>query len=179
MAGLDVAAIAIIAASTAASVGSAMDQQRRSKNIADYQNAQQELAYKKSLAVNQEQTAVTAAERRRQIQSRYDAFKGAAAASAAERGASLGGSTSAVLGSLGVQASRESAKITLETTLNNQAYAVSNMPMWQVGQSTSPFLAGISGGLSGLSLGLNLQSSLNNNNAATLLQSTQSSTGTG
>jgi surface antigen len=52
----------------------------------------------------------------------------------------------------------------MENNLNQQNLAISAMPQWQVAQSSSPFLAGIQGGLQGLSMGMGLmqgQQSLN------------------
>lgn len=151
--------IGLMAASLAVSAASAMGQSRQSKGMAAYQNAQQKAAYEKTLAVSRAQGAVTAAERRRQIQSRYDAYRGATAVSAAERGVSSSRTTQALMSSLGIQASRESAKVSLEEALNQQSFAISNMPQWQVGQSTSPILAGIQGGLQGLSMGIGIRQS--------------------
>jgi len=149
--------IGLVVASTAASVGASVDASRRAKNIAAYQNAQQKAAFEKSLAVQKSQGAITAQERRRQIQARYDAYKGATKASGAERGVADSRTQQALIGSLGIQTARESAKVTLEQILNSQNYAISNQPMWQVGQSGNAFLSGIQGGLQGLSLGMSLQ----------------------
>ena len=161
---------AITVASTAASIAASAQQGSASRKQAAYMNAQQAAAYAKSIAVNQAQSDITAQERRRQLQARYDAFKGAAEVSAAERGVTGSRSAVAVQSSLGVLAARESAKISMENALNQQSFAASNQPMWQVGQSTSPFLAGIQGGLQGLGLGLGVASSMNQLNAANQLQ---------
>lgn len=158
--------IALTAASTAASVGSSMYASKQSKDIAAYQNAQQAAAYAKSVAVNREQAKIMAVEKRRQIQSRYDAYKGAISASAAERGVSESRTTSALTSALGIQTARESAKVSLEEALGIQNYAISNMPQWQVGQSSSAWLAGIQGGLQGLQMGLSINSSIQQGNLA-------------
>jgi hypothetical protein len=149
-------AVAIGAVTTAASVASSAYQNKQQKKMADYQNAQQKLAYEKTLAVSKAQGEITASEKRRQIQNRYDAYRGALAASAAERGAASSRSTSALANSLSIQAARESAKVSMEQQLNQQNLAISAMPQWQVAQSSSPFLAGIQGGLQGLSMGVSL-----------------------
>lgn len=149
-------AVAITAVSTAASVASSAMQNKQSKRIAEYQNAQQKMAYEKTLAVSKAQGELTAAEKRRQNQNRYDAYRGAIAATAAERGTGSSRSTMALQSSLGIQAARESAKISMEQNLNQQSLAISAMPQWQVAQSSSPLLAGIQGGLQGLSLGVGL-----------------------
>lgn len=149
-------AVAIAAASTAASVASSAVQNKQQKRIAEYQNAQQKQAYEKTLAVSKAQGELTSAEKRRQNQNRYDAYRGALAATAAERGVGSSRSTQAIQSSLGIQAARESAKISMENNLNQQSMAISNMPQWQVAQSSSPFLAGIQGGLQGLSMGVGL-----------------------
>lgn len=161
--GVETAIIAAITvASSAASIAASSAQRSASRKQAAYINAQQKSAYEKSVAVNQAQVEVSALERRRQLQARYDAFKGAAAVSAAERGVAEGRSAQAIQTSFGIQAARESAKITMENALNQQSFAISNQPMWQVGQSTSPFLSGIQGGLQGLSMGASLAGSMNN-----------------
>jgi len=149
-------AVAISAVSTAASVASSAYQNKQQRKAADYQNAQQKLAYEKTLAVSRAQGEITATEKRRQLQNRYDAYKGALAVSAAERGTASSRSTSALASSLSIQAARESAKISMENNLNQQNLAISAMPQWQVAQSSSPFLAGIQGGLQGLSMGMGL-----------------------
>ena len=146
-------------ASAALSVASAAQANKNAKDVASYQNAQQRDAYAKAVAVNAAQGEITATEKRRQIQNRYDAYRGATAVSAAERGVSSSRSTMALMSSLGIQASRESAKTSMEQLLNQQAFATSNMPQWQIAQSTSPFLAGIQGGLQGISMGYGLMAS--------------------
>lgn len=154
-----IASIAVAAAGTATSVVASAQQGSANRKLAAYQNAQQAAAYAKSVAVNQAQSNVTAMERRRQLQARYDAFKGATAVSAAERGVADSRSSTALTSSLGIMAARESAKISMENALNQQSFAASNTPMWQVGQSTNPFLSGVQGGLQGLGLGLSMASS--------------------
>lgn len=149
-------AVALTVASTAVSVAAAARSNRQQRKIAEYQNAQQKLAYEKTLAASRAQGELTAAEKRRQNQNRYDAYRGAIAATAAERGAGSSRSTLALQSSLGIQAARESAKISMEQNLNQQSLAISAMPQWQVAQSSSPFLAGIQGGLQGLSMGIGL-----------------------
>jgi len=149
-------AVAISAVSAAASVAASAQQNKQQKRAADYQNAQQKLAYEKTLAVSKAQGEMTATEKRRQNQNRYDAYRGALAATAAERGVGTSRSTAALSSSLGIQAARESAKISMENNLNQQSLAISSMPQWQVAQSSSPFLAGIQGGLQGLSMGVGL-----------------------
>jgi len=149
-------AVAITAVSTAASVAAAAMQNKQQKRIAEYQNAQQKQAYEKTLAASRAQGELTAAEKRRQNQNRYDAYRGVLAATAAERGVGSSRSTLALQSSLGIQAARESAKISMEQNLNQQSLAISAMPQWQVAQSSSPFLAGIQGGLQGLSMGVGL-----------------------
>lgn len=149
--------VPMIIASTATSVAGTAYTNIQNKKIAEYQNAQQKAAYEKTLAVSKAQGEITAAERRRQIQGRYDAYRGAIAVSAAERGASQSQSTYALNSALGIQAARESAKVSMEQQLGLQNLAISAMPQWQVAQSMSPFLAGIQGGLQGLSMGLSLQ----------------------
>jgi hypothetical protein len=149
-------AVAITAATTAVSVASSAMQNKQQRKIADYQNAQQKQAYEKTLAVSKAQGELTANEKRRQNQNRYDAYRGALAATAAERGVGTSRSTMALQSSLGIQAARESAKISMENNINQQSMAISNMPQWQVAQSSSPFLAGIQGGLQGLSMGVGL-----------------------
>lgn len=161
---------AITVASTAASIAASAQQGSASRKQAAYMNAQQAAAYAKSVAVNQAQSNITAQERRKQLQARYDAFKGAAAVSAAERGVAEGRSAQALQSSLGIMVARESSKISMENALNQQSFAASNQPMWQVGQSTSPFLAGIQGGLQGLGLGLGVAGSMSQMNAASQLQ---------
>lgn len=145
-------------ASTAVSVASSMQQSKTSKRIAEYQNAQQKAAYEKTLAASRAQGELTGAEKRRQIQSRYDAYRGALSTSAAERGVS-GRSADALANALSIQVARESAKATMEQELNMQSLAISAAPQWQVGQSSSAFLAGIQGGLQGLSMGMSLSQS--------------------
>jgi hypothetical protein len=149
-------AVAITAVTTAASVASSAMQNKQQRKIADYQNAQQKQAYEKTLAVSKAQGELTANEKRRQNQNRYDAYRGALAATAAERGVGTSRSTMALQSSLGIQAARESAKISMENNINQQSMAISNTPQWQVAQSSSPFLAGIQGGLQGLSMGVGL-----------------------
>lgn len=158
--------VALTVASTAASVGSSMYASKQSKDIAAYQNAQQAAAYAKSVAVNREQARIMAVEKRRQIQSRYDAYKGAVSASAAERGTGESRSTVALANALGIQTARESAKVSLEEALGVQNFAISSMPQWQVGQSSSAWLAGIQGGLQGLQMGLSINSSIQQGNIA-------------
>lgn len=148
--------VPLIIASTAASVAGTAYTNIQNKKIAEYQNAQQKAAYEKTLAVSKAQGEITAAERRRQIQNRYDAYRGAIAVSAAERGVSQSQSTFALTSSLGIQAARESAKVSLEQQLGLQNLAISAMPQWQVAQSQSAFLSGIQGGLQGLSMGMSL-----------------------
>jgi hypothetical protein len=155
--------IGLFAASTAVSVGSSMYASKQSKDAAAYQNAQQQAAYAKTVAVQREQGRIQAIEKRSQIQSRYDAYKGAVATSDAERGVGDSRSTEQLGTALGIQAARESAKVSLEEQLGAQSFAISNMPQWQVGQSSSPFLAGIQGGLQGLQLGLSVTGSINQN----------------
>lgn len=150
-------AIAITLASTALSAASAAATGRQSRKIAEFQNAQQRLAYEKTLAVAKTQGEITSAERRRQIQGRYDAFKGASAVSAAERGVAGSRTQAAIMSSLGTSAVRESAKVSMEQQLGLQNLAISALPQWQVGQSTSPIFAGIQGGLSGLSMGMGIE----------------------
>ena len=164
--GIEAAAIGVAIASTAASVGASVDASRRAKNVAAYQNAQQKAAFEKSLAVNREQGAVTAAERRRQIAARYDAYKAAATVAGAERGVAGSATQRAIANTLGIQAARETSKVTLEQILGQQNFEISNQPMWQVGQSGNAFLSGIQGGLQGLSLGMSLQGSMADNAAA-------------
>lgn len=171
--------IGVSAAGAAASVGSSIQQGNASRKMAAYQNAQQAAAYAKSVAVNQAQSNVTAMERRRQLQARYDAFKGATAVSAAERGVADSRSSMSLQSSLGIMAARESAKISMENALNQQSFAASNTPMWQVGQSTSPFLSGIQGGLQGLGLGLGLASSISQLQAANSLAGLNTAAQTG
>lgn len=149
-------AVAISAISTAASVAGTVYSNKQQKQATAYQNAQQKMAYEKTLAANRAQGEVTAAEKRRQVQGRYDAYRGAMQTSSAERGMSASQTTSALISSLGIQAARESAKITMEQRLNQQNLAISAMPQWQTSQSQSPFLAGIQGGLQGLSMGMGL-----------------------
>ena len=158
--------IALFAASTAASVGSSMYASKQSKDIAAFQNAQQAAAYAKTVAVQREQGRIQAMEKRRQIQNRYDTYKGAVAVSAAERGAGDSRSTQQMGTSLGIAAARESAKVSMEEKLGAQSFSISNMPQWQVGQSSSPFLAGIQGGLQGLQLGLSVSGSITQNQLA-------------
>lgn len=148
--------VPLIIASTAASVAGTAYTNIQNKKIAEYQNAQQRAAYEKTLAVAKAQGEITAAERRRQIQGRYDAYRGAIAVSAAERGVSQSQSTYALTSALGIQTARESAKVSLEQQLGMQNLAISAMPQWQVAQAQSPFLAGIQGGLQGLSMGMSL-----------------------
>lgn len=162
-------------ASAALSVASAAQANKNAKDVASYQNAQQRGAYAKAVAVNAAQGAVTATEKRRQIQNRYDAYRGATITSAAERGMAFSQSTTSLMSSLGIQASRESAKTTMEQLLNQQAFAVSNMPQWQVSQSTSPFLAGIQGGLQGISMGYGLMASQSQLDTSRMLSSINSS----
>ena len=131
-------------------------QNKQQKRMADYQNAQQKLAYEKTLAVSRAQGELTSQEKRRQLQNRYDAYRGALAATAAERGTGGSRSTAALGSSLSIQAARESAKVSMEQSLNQQSLGISAMPQWQVAQSSSPFLAGIQGGLQGLSMGIGL-----------------------
>lgn len=147
--------VALTILSSAVQVASSMQQSRNSRRIAEYQNAQQKLAYEKTLAASRAQGELTAVEKRRQIQNRYDAYRGAMAVSAAERGA--GGRTQDALASaLSIQVARESAKVSMEQELNMQSLEISATPQWQVGQSSSAFLAGIQGGLQGLSMGMSL-----------------------
>ena len=161
---------AITVASTAASIAASAQQGSASRKQAAYMNAQQAAAYAKSVAVNQAQSSITAQERRRQLQARYDAMKGAMAVSSGERGVAEGRSSQLLANALGIQVAKESAKISMENALNQQSFAASNQPMWQVGQSTSPFLAGIQGGLQGLGLGLGVADSMRGLNAANQLQ---------
>lgn len=149
-------AVAISAVSTVASVASSAYQNKQQKKMADYQNAQQKMAYEKTLAASRAQGELTAVEKRRQIQNRLDAYQGALQASAAERGTGSSRSTAALQNSFSIQAARESAKVSMEQDLNQQNLAISAMPQWQVAQSSSPFLAGIQGGLQGLSMGMSL-----------------------
>jgi hypothetical protein len=149
-------AIALAAISAATTVAASASQNKQQRRIADYQNFQQKAAYEKTLAVSKAQGEITAAEKRRQIQNRTDTYKGAIAASAAERGVAGGRSTLALTNSISIQAARESAKVSLEQNLNQQNLAISALPQWQVAQSSSPFLAGIQGGLQGLSMGMSL-----------------------
>lgn len=149
-------AVALTGVSTAVSVASSAYSNKQSKRTAEYQNAQQKLAYEKTLAVSKAQGDITAAEKRRQIQSRSDVYRGVMATSAAERGVAGSRSSMALMNSLGIQAARESAKVSMEQQLNQQNLAISSMPQWQVAQSSSPFLAGIQGGMQGLSMGMSL-----------------------
>lgn len=149
-------AVAIGAASTAVSVAASASQNKQQRKIADYQNSQQKAAYEKTLAVSKAQGEITAAEKRRQIQNRYDTYRGAIVSSAAERGVAGSRSTLALTNSISVQAARESAKVSLEQNLNQQNLAISAMPQWQVAQTSSPLYAGIQGGLQGLSMGMSL-----------------------
>jgi len=149
-------AVAISAVSTAASVAASASQNKQQRRIADYQNSQQKAAYEKTLAVSKAQGEITAAEKRRQIQNRYDTYRGAIVSSAAERGVAGSRSTLALTNSISVQAARESAKVSLEQNLNQQNLAISAMPQWQVAQTSSPLYAGIQGGLQGLSMGMSL-----------------------
>lgn len=159
-------ALILTAISTAASVGASIDNARRSKAVAEYQNRQQKAAFEKGKAVNEAQAAMMAGEKRRQVQARYDAFKAAAKTSAAERGTSTSQSSAAIVNAFGFQAARESSKISMEEALGIQNYSISNMPQWQVGQSGSAVFAGIQGGLQGLSLGLSAMSASSANQAA-------------
>jgi hypothetical protein len=149
-------AIALAAISAATTVAASAQQNKQQKRTADYQNAQQKLAYEKTLAASKAQGEITAKEKRRQIQSRYDTYRGAVASSAAERGTAGSRSTLALSNSLSIQATRESANVSLEQNLNQQNLAINALPQWQVAQSSSPFLAGIQGGLQGLSMGMSL-----------------------
>lgn len=148
--------IILTAATAAASVGSAVYSNKQAKEAAEYQNSQQKLAYEKTLAASREQAAIAAMEKRRQLQDRYDAYRGALEVSAAERGVSNSRSTQALVSSLGIQAARESARISLEERLNMQNLSINAMPQWQVAPQNSMLLSGIQGGLQGLSMGMSL-----------------------
>ena len=152
-------AVALTALSAAASYAQQKQANDNAKKIADYQNSQMNLAYKKTLAVSQAQGEIAAAQKREAIQNRYDAYRGATIASAAERGTADSQSSLAAINSLGYQASRESAKTTMEQRLNQQNLSISSMPQWQINNSQSTVLAGITGGMQGLSLGMGLLNS--------------------
>jgi hypothetical protein len=159
-------ALILTAISTAASVGASIDNARRAKAVAEYQNRQQKSAYEKSKAVNEAQSSIMAADKRKQIQARYDAYRAASKTAAAERGVSTSQSSAAIVNAFGFQAAQESAKVSMQESLGMQNFAISNMPQWQVGQSGSALFAGIQGGLQGLSLGLSYQSASSANAAA-------------
>ncbi len=139
------------------SAASAVYSNTASSKQAKFANAQRRDAYEKGKAVQRAQAQVSALEKRRMIQDRYEQFKAATTVSSAERGATGGRTEQALMSSLGIQAARESAKVSMEGRLGEQNFSISNQPQWQYGQSTSPYLAGIQGGLQGLQMGLGIE----------------------
>lgn len=157
---------AIMLISTAFSAASAIDQSKKAKKIAKYQNDQMRVAHDRSVAVNRAQGELTAAEKRRQLQNRYDTMRGQIVSSGAERGVAGSRSQTSVVNALGINVARESAKVSMESRLNQQAFDISSTPQWQVSQSGNPFLAGIQGGLQGLQMGMSLGSGFSDLRAA-------------
>ena len=105
--GIDLILMTVIMA--AASAAQAAAAQAAARKAADAQNAQMKDAQAKSMAVNKAQGDISAAEKRRAIQNRYDAYKGATKASSAERGLDSGSrTTTALMNALGIGAARES-----------------------------------------------------------------------
>lgn len=150
----------------AASMAQSAAQNKSSRKIAEYQNRQQAAAFAKSVAVQREQAVISGAEKKRALHARYDALQGASRVASAERGAASSRSSESILNAMSIQTARESAKINLEQALGSQSFAISNQPMWQVGQTGSTFLAGIQGGLQGLSMGLSMANSYSQNQLA-------------
>jgi len=162
--------IALTALSTATSVAAAGQANKQQRAIADYQNRQKELAFRKSVAFNKATGQIKAAEEKRVLQLKYDLMKGASTASAAERGTLESNTQASILNSLGYQAARESAKITMEQNLADLGYSINAQPQWSVAGSQSTFLAGIQGGLQGLQLGLSVAGGMNDLNTANQIQ---------
>ena len=155
--GIDLILMTVIMA--AASAAQAAAAQAAARKAADAQNAQMKDAQAKSMAVNKAQGDISAAEKRRAIQNRYDAYKGATKASSAERGLDSGSrTTTALMNALGIGAARESSKVSMEAALNSQAFGISSTPLWQTSQSSGLMtgLSGLQGGLQGLSMGMSM-----------------------
>ena len=162
--------IALMIAGLVTSVAGSVTAQKQAAGAAKYANAQKRAAYEKSVAVQRAQTQVTSLEKKRMIQDRYEAFMGATKVSGADRNALGGRTETSLMQSLGIQAARESAKVSMEQRLGAQSFSISNTPQWMVSQSTSPILDGIQGGLQGLQLGLGLQGQIDQNNTTTQVQ---------
>ena len=163
-------AIALTAISTGVSVGMASQANAQQKAIAEYQNRQKELAYRKSVAFNRATGEIKAAEQKRVLQMRYDLMKGASEASAAERGTLESQTQVSILNALGYQTARESAKITMEGNLADLGFQINAQPQWNVASSQNTMLGGIAGGLQGLQLGLNVAGSYADSQAASQIQ---------
>lgn len=159
----------IAAASAAATAGSAMYASKQSSAAVKYANQQKKAAYEKGMAVNRANAQISALEKQRMIQDRYEQFKGAMQVSGSERNVTGGRTSFALMNSLGIAATRESAKTSMESRLGVQSYNISNMPQWQVGQSQSAIFSGIQGGLQGLQMGMGMQGSSDSLANTTLL----------
>lgn len=148
-----------MAASAALAYASTAQQNKQQKQIVDYQNRMKDLAYQKSIAFNKASNEIKAVNERAALSMRYDAMRGASLAQGAERSTLTSQSQTQVLNALGYTAARESARISLEEQMANIGYEINAQPQYGVAGSASPWLAGISGGLSGLSMGMGVQGS--------------------
>jgi len=174
-------AILLTAASTAVSLGAAAQANRQQAAMAEYQNRQKELAYRKSVAFNRAAGEIKAIEQRRTLQLKYDLMKGASLAQGAERGTLESRVQDQTLNALGYNVARESAKITMEQELADLGFQINAQPQWSVAGSQNLLLAGIQGGLQGLQLGMSVAGGMNDLNTAQAAQNAgqQSSVYTG
>lgn len=165
-----------MAASAALSYASVSEQNKQAKQLVDYQNKQKEAAYQKSMALNKVANEIKAVQERQALSLRYEAMRGASAAQGAERNTLQSRSQQQVMNALGYTAARESARISLEQRMADLGYEVNAQPQYGVAGGASPWLAGVQGGLSGLSMGMNLASSYNNLQTAQMMQTVQNTT---
>lgn len=159
--GAEVAIIGgLTALSSAVSIAATAQSNATQRRIAEYQNRQKELAYRKSVAFNRAAGEIKAAEDKRTLQIKYDLMKGASLAQGAERGTLESRVQEQTLNALGYNVSRESAKIEMERNLADLGFQINAQPQWSVAGSNSAFLAGIQGGLQGLQLGMSVAGGL-------------------
>lgn len=150
----------LTAASAAVSVAGTMEANKQQAAMVQYQNQQKKLAFERSLAYNRAVNEIKAQDQKQALALRYDAMKGASIAQGAERNVIESRSQTQVMNALGYMASRETAKINLERNLADLGYEINAQPQYGVAGSASPWLAGVAGGLSGLNMGINVSSAM-------------------
>lgn len=156
----------LTAASAAVSVAGTMEANKQQAAMVQYQNQQKKLAFERSLAYNRAVNEIKAQDQKQALAMRYDAMKGASVAQGAERNVIESRSQSQLMNALGYMASRESAKISMERNLADLGYEINAQPQYGVAGSSSPWLAGVAGGLSGLNMGINVSSAMQQYNAS-------------